>query len=533
MGVVLTILLALAGCGSSDGPSSDGSDGSDTPSPLPSTGDTPLSEDCAATGDEDGDDLADCDDPDCATTCDADGDGSISVDFGGGDCDDADPLVNPLALEICNGIDDDCDNAIDDQDGSLDPGSALPWYADRDGDGFGGGNVLLFACVAPAGAVADDTDCLDNQPSINPGETEVCDGHDDDCDTLVDDDDPSLDPLTATTWYANVDGDDAGDDLSAILACDAPVGYLAVGGDCDDHNPDVQAPVDWYADADGDGVGAGASAGLSCASPGGGYAPGSLGVDCDDIDPAIYPGAAETCGDAVDQDCDGSDCVSCTEVVVGMLPGWGGSWTDGSLAWADLQANWARYGTCPVRMVDVAVGFDLNALVASGATVLWAGDAAGGGVVYSPAEMQAVHDFTALGNGGLVVSYLLEYSGNDDSALFDIVGIDPTQSKDGLVVPANGDVTVLDASHPLATSLPGVFTLASFLDTQEMRVPWASALLPGAEIVAQSGDGFDVVVAYDAGAWRGAYLGTFAEYSIAGDDAEQAIYDAAFWASGY
>jgi hypothetical protein len=66
--------------------------------------------------DDDGDGAIDCADSDCdgfdgCRAMDADGDGYTIAD---GDCDDADPLVNPGAYDFPdNGIDDDCDGAID------------------------------------------------------------------------------------------------------------------------------------------------------------------------------------------------------------------------------------------------------------------------------------------------------------------------------------------------------------------------------------------------------------------------------------
>ena len=68
---------------------------------------------------------------------DADGDGSHE----GTDCDDTDPLVNPDAAEVCNGIDDNCDDFVDDADPAIDPGSYTDYYPDADGDGFGDGII--------------------------------------------------------------------------------------------------------------------------------------------------------------------------------------------------------------------------------------------------------------------------------------------------------------------------------------------------------------------------------------------------------
>ena len=66
--------------------------------------------------DDDGDGYSeldgDCDDADpLLTPDDADADGWSSCE---GDCDDADPLTNPWAAELCNGLDDDCNGAADD-----------------------------------------------------------------------------------------------------------------------------------------------------------------------------------------------------------------------------------------------------------------------------------------------------------------------------------------------------------------------------------------------------------------------------------
>jgi photosystem II stability/assembly factor-like uncharacterized protein len=59
------------------------------------------------------------------------------------------------------------------------------WYADNDGDGYGAGTAIL-ACEAPAGTVADNTDCDDDDATVYPGAPELCDGIDNNCDLIVD-----------------------------------------------------------------------------------------------------------------------------------------------------------------------------------------------------------------------------------------------------------------------------------------------------------------------------------------------------------
>jgi beta-lactamase superfamily II metal-dependent hydrolase len=100
------------------------------------------------------------------------------------DCDDGNQAVNPAANEVCNGIDDDCDGLTDDADPGV-LGQTL-WYADADGDGYGNAAVTQLACTAPSGFVANATDCDDGNQAVNPGATEICNGIDDDCDTVID-----------------------------------------------------------------------------------------------------------------------------------------------------------------------------------------------------------------------------------------------------------------------------------------------------------------------------------------------------------
>ncbi|MFM7200230.1 MAG: putative metal-binding motif-containing protein [Myxococcota bacterium] len=257
------------------------------------------------------------------------------------DCHDADSAVYPDAVETCNSIDDDCDEWIDDADPSVSGQS--PSYADSDGDGFGDPAVTQLRCQRPEGYVASAGDCNDQAASIHPDADETCNGIDDDCNDLTDDEDPGI--LGQTTWYADADGDGDGS-TGSFVACQRPEGYVATSSDCDDANPSISTSASevcdgidndcdqkiddaddsitgrstWYADSDGDGFGASTST-LACAAPVG-YV--SSSTDCNDTSNSINPNAIEAC-DGLDNNCNGGidDSSSCK--ISALLWGTGGA----------------------------------------------------------------------------------------------------------------------------------------------------------------------------------------------------------------
>ena len=135
----------------------------------------------------------------------------------GGDCNDSNSLVHPGATELCDGIDNNCNDQIDegypdlDQDGKADcvdndidgdsvnnsvdcdPLDVTKWqtltgYIDNDHDNYGTG-PLLEVCSGeslPVGYASNDDDCDDNNPAVHPGAVEIVNGIDDNCDGKTD-----------------------------------------------------------------------------------------------------------------------------------------------------------------------------------------------------------------------------------------------------------------------------------------------------------------------------------------------------------
>jgi hypothetical protein len=88
------------------------------------------------------------------------------------DCNDGSATVYPGAFEAYNGMDDDCD-------GTSDEG----FYADVDGDGYGGDSPATHGDHA---GVANDDDCDDTDVDVHPAATEALNGADDNCNGNID-----------------------------------------------------------------------------------------------------------------------------------------------------------------------------------------------------------------------------------------------------------------------------------------------------------------------------------------------------------
>ena len=270
---------------------------------------------------------------------DDDGDGFSEND---GDCDDTEAAFSPEAQEICDEIDQNCNGLIDDGtecydddddgfteedgdcndneadsfpnnpeiadgidnncDGNIDEGSA---FFDDDGDCFCETLPCYDSVNANCAALAEG-DCDDNNAAFSPNAFETCDGLDNDCNGLEDDN-----ALDGSVFYLDADGDGRGDPNHPTILCNRISGYVANTADCNDAEPLawIGAPeycdgvdndcdnqtdelgavdcTDYYVDGDLDGFGDPAYSQCQCA-PDSVYVT-TVGDDCYDANPDARP----------------------------------------------------------------------------------------------------------------------------------------------------------------------------------------------------------------------------------------------------
>jgi len=190
-----------------------------------------------------------------------------------GDCDDTRPTVNPGHTEICDGLDNDCDEVVDPEDSA----GCTVFFCDRDDDGHPAQGDHQCTCGPEPPCDhpgAGNWDCNDDDAGMHPYAPEACDGLDNDCDHGVDE---GFD-LDGDGYDSCVEGD-CDDESPWIHPGAAEIPYDGVDSDCDGTD---------LTDVDGDG-----------------HDGGPLGTDCDDVDATAWPGAPELCTDGLDSDCDG------------------------------------------------------------------------------------------------------------------------------------------------------------------------------------------------------------------------------------
>jgi hypothetical protein len=233
---------------------------------------------------------------------DFDGDG---VSINGGDCNDDNNTIYPGAPEICDGLDNDCNEAT-----GIDVGSEC---YDDDGDGY----CEVPPCINATESVPD---CDDTLASVSPAGVEAPNGIDEDCDGTIDEGTVVYDddgdgyceaPPCVNTGNSQSDCNDADYSINpgATEICSDGIDQNC-NGQTNEQN--ASGCRNFYYDSDGDGYGVSSpSAQCWCDSGSGAYTANNTN-DCYDSNNKAYPGASTYYsydrGDgSYDYNCNGSD----------------------------------------------------------------------------------------------------------------------------------------------------------------------------------------------------------------------------------
>lgn len=159
------------------------------------------------------------------------------------DCNDASVAIYPGHAEVCDGVDNNCNNATDE-------GVQTTYYLDLDADGYGTASVPIMACAPPAGYTTNTADCNDNSELVNPGAVEQCfNSVDDNCSGAQDEGARcNMDCNWSGARWLSHGFDNAGaDDTGAWVTCAqnkiAGMRYVGTGGTLPGVIPTVSGTV--------------------------------------------------------------------------------------------------------------------------------------------------------------------------------------------------------------------------------------------------------------------------------------------------
>ena len=175
------------------------------------------------------------------------------------DCNDSNAFINPDAAESLDGVDNNCDQSIDegffesdvDNDSLSDYDeftnrSTDPYNPDTDGDGLLDGEEVFDTQTDPLVPDLDNDsdgfrwflDCDDDEPTVSPNQPEIWNGRDDNCDDIIDNSVDRLAHLTQTpnnrTLFLNAT-DEA---LDLLVGLDVVTAYEFQNG--------LGLNVEWY-----------------------------------------------------------------------------------------------------------------------------------------------------------------------------------------------------------------------------------------------------------------------------------------------